>query len=314
VARFCGKERAFRRQSARLAEIFWDWPRPDSSESHQTPRAAPNQPSQTVNLPVNPAPLRALATTIGELPDDEFTRLRDAVTWFAAHQESGLHARQVPVRGLDSKWVERHKKLLSGLLLALTGDGDLGLAGADPLLRLRFLDPSLAPGRALLDVSAPVAELNRLPVRPTTVYVFENLQCVLSMPETPGAVVVFGQGSAANLVAELSWLPDTPVRYWGDLDIDGFAILSRLRANLPVTSVMMDPDTLAAFRDLAVPDPNAGASRAVDNLTPAELEAFQALARDGLRLEQERIPWEHALAQLGATSPEPVANPPNNTP
>jgi len=59
----------------------------------------------------------------------------------------------------------------------------------------------------------------------------------------------------------------------------------------------MDRATLESWRDLAVPHP---ATEAVDTdlLTADERAALDLLHREGLRLEQERIPMRVASEQL----------------
>ena len=59
----------------------------------------------------------------------------------------------------------------------------------------------------------------------------------------------------------------------------------------------MDRTTLDSWRDLAIPDP---ATEPVDTelLTLEESQALDMLRCNGLRLEQERIPIDAAIAQL----------------
>lgn len=64
-------------------------------------------------------------------------------------------------------------------------------------------------------------------------------------------------------------------------------------------SVMMDPSTLQHFAQLAVPHAKGLTRAAPSGLQPKEVEAYKLLrAQGGLRFEQERIPWDHALATL----------------
>lgn len=188
-------------------------------------------------------------------------------------------------------------------LAAVSGRDSLGLLEAPTLIRVRFLDPRLRPG-GLDDLSAPLEQLAALPMAPTTVFVFENLETVLAMPDLPGAVVVHGSGYAAPRLRAIPWIASSSIRYWGDLDSDGFAILYALRVSgVDVTSVLMDEATLLAFRDLWVPEPTpAGGS--YSTLTAGETAALDRIRSEGnVRLEQERIPWSVALDALTATLP-----------
>jgi len=119
------------------------------------------------------------------------------------------------------------------------------------------------------------------------------------MPELPGAVVVHGGGYAAPRLGGIPWIQAGRVVYWGDLDSDGFAILHALRSGCTdVTSVLMDEETLLAYRDLWVPEPKAAAGT-YSTLTAGEQRVLERIRSEGnVRLEQERIAWEVALAKL----------------
>lgn len=245
--------------------------------------------------------IRTHARTIEAYGDDEFATLLDVVDWLVEHPASGRRIRQLPIRGIDTKWLEGHRGVVESFVAAVTGDDSLGLLESQSLVRVRFLDPALRPG-GLLDVAATVDQLAALHVAPATVFVFENLETMLSMPELAGAVVVHGSGYAVTRLGGIPWISEGRVVYWGDLDSDGFRILDLLRATCgDVTSVLMDEMTLVEFADLWVPE-----TRQV----PGEFgllgtEERRALARiraeGGVRLEQERIPWAHAFAALEST-------------
>lgn len=243
------------------------------------------------------AALRMHARTIAELSVADFERLVGVLAWLRENPSSGRRVRELPIRGIHTKWIEARRGLIEALHRAFTGASGLGLHEADPLVRVRFLDAKLAPA-GLSDIAVPVSELARLDVEPVRVFVFENLATFLAMPPVPGAVVLDGGGQRVELVARLPWVSE--VTYWGDLDSHGFAILHRLRSHdVAVTSVLMDAETLTAHRDLwGVDDsPNTGV---LPSLTTEEQTTLRLLASEGnVRLEQERIPWEYALPRLG---------------
>src|SRR5699024_398933 len=174
-------------------------------------------------------------------------------------------------------------------------------------MRLRILDPAISTDRSGPDdITAPISQLSRLSISPRLVFVFENLETVLAMPAWPTAVAVHGSGYAVDAVARLAWIEGARVIYWGDLDSHGFAILNRLRAHLPdVESALMDEATLLAHEDLWVPEPKPS-SGTFRELTGSEARALGRIRAEGdVRLEQERIPWDTALAGLAAAVGEP---------
>lgn len=244
------------------------------------------------------AAIRTHGRTLQLLAEADFTTLLLVVAWLAEHPASGWRIRQLPIRGIDTKWLERHRPVVESLHAAVSGRVSLGLQAAPNLVRVRFLDPLLRPG-GLCDVIAPVEELATLDVSPSIVFVFENLETMFAMPDLPGAVVVHGGGYAAPRLGGIPWIQAGRVIYWGDLDSDGFAILHALRSNCAdVTSALMDEETLLAYRDLWVPEPKAAAGT-YPTLTAGEQQALDRIRSEGnIRLEQERIAWGFALSRL----------------
>ncbi|GAB3547614.1 DUF2220 family protein [Arthrobacter tumbae] len=279
VARFARKAQHWSRLSARVQALLSTFDRGTLAEA-----------------------VRRSARRIAELDDVDFDRLVLVLQWLEANPQSGLYIRQLPVRGVDTKWVSTHRGLVEKLFAALTGRESLGLGAPPALVRMRFLDPELSPG-GLVDVSVPVSELASLDIQPRTVFVFENLESVIAMPPVPGAVVLHGAGYAVDRLERIPWVRDGRVVYWGDLDSHGFGILNRIRsACSDVSPVLMDVETLEAYRDLWVKEP-VPSTGTFSHLLPAEQHVMAELKRHGnVRLEQERIEWRYALERLLAMS------------
>jgi hypothetical protein len=241
--------------------------------------------------------IRTSARMLLALSEADLQRFRAVLEWVAVHPTSGWYVRQLPIRGVDGKWIEQHGGLVRTFVSALTGTPSLGLRENPSLIRVRFLDPALAPG-GLRDLAAPASELARLDLLPRVVLVFENLESVIAMPDLEGAVVVHGSGYAVDRLRGIPWIRDGRVVYWGDIDSHGFAILDRLRAHVDeVTSVLMDARTLSDHLDLAGDEPSP--TRAAFTRLTADEDAVLAAVRNGdRRLEQERIEWGYALARL----------------
>ena len=272
--------------------------------------------SRLVELGPDHRALRSVAantvTHWEKLSDEDMDRLLSVCRWVLDNSTAGLTAREIPIPGVDTKWIETRLRVIEHVVDAARqgrpAPGDhagLALRARDLRIRIRLLDDSIA--FPLRDVESPARELAELwPDRPEAdgkvpdrVVVVENLTTFLALPPLPGTVAIFGRGFAVDAVAALPWALRAEVFYWGDLDSHGFAILDRLRHHAPAgTSVLMDRDTLDAWRTFAVPDPKP--TRATPtHLTSDELATLETLTESGdLRLEQERIPWDWALSRL----------------
>lgn len=209
----------------------------------------------------------------------------------------------VPIRGIDTKWMERHRAVVNPLYRAMAGQ-DPSFCKQSAQFRMRALDTRLALG-GLTEVSVSAAQLDRCTHRPDVVILCENLVNVLAMPSIEGAFAIHGGGYAVNEFRGVSWFATTPILYWGDLDSNGFAILNQLRCYFDhVNSVMMDEETLDRYYDLCVeePKPNAGMLSYLEDIEQTTLSRLLAGDADqgfgALRLEQERIEWSWACNQL----------------
>jgi hypothetical protein len=238
----------------------------------------------------------------------DYLRLIDMVAWIEKNPASNLYPRQLPVSGLDSKWLERRKGLLADLVDNVRGesssDGDFygrcGLKAPPQLIRLRILDDSLRQRvGGLCDLSAPWEQLAELDLPVSNVFIVENLQTGLAFDDLPGSVVIMQLGYGVDVLGRLPWADRAHCIYWGDLDTHGFAILNRARSYLPeLKSVLMDESTLRSHQDLWVEEKDQHAAETLPLLTDPEQAVYQAIKRNAwgqsVRLEQERIAWDVA--------------------
>ncbi|PMB97915.1 hypothetical protein CJ198_08840 [Brevibacterium luteolum] len=260
-----------------------------------------------VPLPV----LRRVLGAAAELNSDDHERLLAVLTWLRENPQSGLFIRELPIVGIDSKWLETHRGIVSPIITSLTGESSLGFRTAEPRIRVRLLGTDRRPHllAGLRDVEAPASEVAQLPVRPKLVIVTENLASFLALPADGrwgDAVAVFNPGYSASVAARLPWLSGARVLYWGDIDTHGFGILNRFRTHCPHTeSVLMDRRTLADFRHLAgtEPAPLRVAPHHLETLTAAERDMVTQLHASGFpRVEQERIEWSAVLTAIDAAA------------
>ena len=245
---------------------------------------------------------------LAEYAEMDFNRLESLLVWLSANPASNLYPRQLPIAGLDSKWLESRRGLIMDLMAALREADPSGMdfyqcCGLRPLpslMRMRMLDPSLRECvGGLGDIAAPVGEVARLMLPVKRIFIVENLQTGLAFGELPGAAVFMGLGYGVDLLAEVKWLQNVTCIYWGDLDTHGFAILSRARAHLPhVQSLLMDEETLLRYKDLWVEEKQPHPADRLPNLTDNEQNVYSGLKQHrwghNVRLEQERIAWPDA--------------------
>lgn len=285
--------------------------------------------------PDHPRLRTALAEAI-RLDDDDFNRALDVAAWLAEHPHSGLMPRQLPVEGIDTKWITSHSRLLtlligpdpdsmqaadpsavstthadSRLVASTEGMPDLenetaeqaatlnalGLRPRPTYVRVALLDPAdRARFAGIQDLAVSSEQLARLTVRPRHLIVIENLETALTMPDMDGTVIVHSLGHNLTPLRDLAWAQHARrVTYWGDLDTEGFTILSAFRGlGYRAHSVLMDEATLVRYRRFAVEDTTTPNRGDLPNLTQAEYDTWQGLLSDRwgrrLRLEQERIP------------------------
>ena len=247
---------------------------------------------------------------------------------FQAHPRPGCYLRQLDIPGVDTKFIERRRSLLSELLdralapeaidAAVTGVRDhgferrYGLRYPEPLVRFRVLDRALARWCGATDLSLPAGEFRSLAPPCREVFITENKVNGLCFPDRSDAIVIFGLGYGIGALRDVPWLAETAVRYWGDIDTHGFAILAHLRGRLPRTeSLLMDRETLLAHRPLWVEEPEVTRTLAdLPNLTAGEQALYRELREDvhgpRVRLEQERIGFryiEKRLEEIGGIRP-----------
>ena len=116
----------------------------------------------------------------------------------------------------------------------------------------------------------------------------------LTLPALPNSIALFGKGYALSSLKAAKWLLSYPIFYWGDMDVDGFKILSQLRSYFPqVRSIMMDMETYQAFQEFAV-SIETPITEPPAYLTESEKTLYIYLVSHQQRLEQERITQEYA--------------------
>ena len=257
-------------------------------------------------LRTNVRSLAALSESVGGL-------IRVA-QYFVQNPWPDCYARQIPVR-VDTKFVQRHGKILrqwlDELLPASAIDVNekkfarrFGLRDGEPHRGIRLLDPELQleVGLRYGELSLPLRSIAELPVTAATVFIVENDLNLVTMPAFPRGIGIRGEGNSVNRLERVNWLVSNLVYYWGDIDVEGFLILSRLRNLFPhVQSLMMDLATIESQREYHVAGNMTEASPPT-NLSPAESAAFEYCVHNNYRLEQEKILQSYVDSVFGRST------------
>lgn len=259
---------------------------------------------------------------------DVWAQLLGVVVWIVdhGHDRANFDPRHLDVSQVDTKFVERHRKVLSRLLeqalpteqidrTATTFAGRFGFRARSTHARFRLLTPVPELPAVITEAELRVDELAQLPLSVSTVFVIENRASYLAFPSVPQAMVIFGEGFGVTVLEGAPWLAERELVYWGDIDTHGFAILDRLRQRVPgVRSLLMDRQTLLDHLDRVVIEERATA-KPLSALTADEQTLYRDLVEDrfgtSVRLEQERIRFSAVRCALepwmtsGASIPGP---------
>lgn len=239
--------------------------------------------------------------------------------YFLANPRPGLYARELPIE-VNTKFIEQHEGIIRKLfdfLLPDTAKNDtdhfeerFGLRYDEPLIRFRLLHPELKRRLSLPvdDLAVPLSQFRSLAWKGLTVLITENKMrtTFLTLPPLPNSLGIWGGGGAAELLASVNWLADCQLLYWGDIDVHGFHILSRLRRAFPnLASVMMDEITLNTFSKFIV-TANEATYESVSHLSVEEQHAYLRVRTKKLLLEQEKIPHSYAAPLLSSLVEKPT--------
>lgn len=232
--------------------------------------------------------------------------------YLIAHPLPDCYIRQLPVP-VDTKFVEQNEGTLKqwlDILLPASGINIIetrlarryGFRDGQTHHSLRILDPRLCGELNLPfdELSLPLRYLKTLDVRNCCIFIVENNLNLLTLPSFPRGLAIRGEGNAVTRLEKLNWLNKNEILYWGDIDVEGFLMLSRLRNIFPhVRSIMMDLKTLHKH-EAAVVSGNPTKQDLPVNLSEQEAVAFEYCLKHQRRLEQERILQDFVEVTIGA--------------
>lgn len=241
--------------------------------------------------------------------EDDWEGLARVCRYFINNPRPNLYIRELPIE-IHTKFIEGHKGILKSLLDYILPDEALNKEHSQfekryylkyevPVIRLRLLDNKIrGEYTPLTDITMPLSEFGKLDFDTYKIIITENKMNFLTLPDIEQCIAIWGKGVSALLLKDVKWLKEAKIVYWGDMDIQGFRILSQVREYFPQTvSLMMDQDTYETYKMFSVQGTPEEIIKTL-NLTKGESELYQYLYKNNLRLEQEKIDHVHAVRKL----------------
>ena len=237
---------------------------------------------------------------------NEWQNILQVCQYFKQNPKPNFYIRELPVK-VHTKFVERNKSILRELLDVLISEhvkseekefeNRFNLKYAEPQIRFKVLDKTISERffSEIDDIAIPVSQFEKLDLPIFKVLVVENkttLYTTLTLPKMNDTIAIFGSGFSVFNLKNVRWFDNLKILYWGDIDVQGFEILSQFRTYFPQTkSVLMDKKTFDTFFENDNGTPTNISTKL--NLTDEEQMLYDILKTNNWRLEQERIPLEH---------------------
>lgn len=237
---------------------------------------------------------------------DKWVDLMKVYDFFKNNPKPNCYIRELPI-AVHTKFIEENKQIIRSLLddviecsyesrEKLSFEERFNLKTPDLMIRLRILDERIRKKYNLIteDLCLPSGFISELNIDCEYVIIVENLMTFLTLPKVKGGIAFFGSGYGANNLKRIKWLKERNNLYWGDLDKDGFKILSQVRFHFgdSVSSILMDIDTICRFYEFIIKMPRFE-FESLSYLTAEEEETYEYIYFNSIRLEQERISQEY---------------------
>lgn len=243
--------------------------------------------------------------------------LLEVCSFLQKNPKPNLYIRELSIRGIDTKFIQKNRAVIDMFLQTILDDNSYdkslerlsengfekkyGFKFEEPLIRFRILDKSLYIC-GLSDMSLPLSEFKKLQIESKNIFIVENKITTLSFPNIPSSIVIFGKGYGVSILKNVSWMGDKNIFYWGDIDMDGFAILSQVKGYFPKTkSLMMNREVLETFKGMAISSTQKSYKN-LEFLNDEERLLYERLHKDfykeNFRLEQEKIPFEYIISRV----------------
>jgi hypothetical protein len=225
--------------------------------------------------------------------------------YFKVNPKPNLYVRELPIN-VHTKFIERNQNVIKDLLNILNSDQinqddnkferRFNLKFNEPQVRFKILDKEISNNffSGLDDLAIPISQFEKLNLPIEKVIIVENkttLYTTLTLPYMNKSIAIFGSGYSVCNLKNVEWLKHIELLYWGDIDVQGFEILSQFRGYFPKTkSVLMDKLTFDKFFENDLGTITNLTTKL--NLTLVEQQLYDILKLNNWRLEQEKISFD----------------------
>ncbi len=242
----------------------------------------------------------------------EWDNLLKVCQYFKQNPQPNLYIRELPIN-VHTKFVENNKTILKSLLDVLISpflnpeesnfEQRFHLKYSETQIRFKILDKEISQKffSGIDDLAIPLSQFKNLKLPLKKILIVENkttLYTTLTLPNMHETMAIFGSGYSVFNLKNIDWFNDLELFYWGDIDVQGFEILSQFRGYYPHTkSILMDKKTFDLFfeNDLGT----ISKITTTLNLTPEEQDLYNILKENNARLEQEKIPFGYVNEVFG---------------
>lgn len=238
---------------------------------------------------------------------DKWECILKVCNFFKNCPKPNLYIRELPIN-VHTKFIESNKSITTELLEVIIQshinqnekefEKRFNLKYREPLIRFKVLDKKISQSyfSGINDISIPVSQFECLNLPLKKVLIVENkttLYTTLTLPKMEETIAIFGSGYGVSNLKNVNWFKNIDLYYWGDIDAQGFEILSQVRSYFPkTTSILMDKETFDKYFEN-----DFGAPTIVKNellFNENEKKLYETVKMNNWRLEQEKIPLDYA--------------------
>lgn len=245
---------------------------------------------------------------------DKWSDLLKVCLYFQNNNQPKLYLRELPI-AVHTKFIEENKGVLSSLLEEILPfeaiqtvdkykkhkfEQKFSLRYEEPTVRFRILDKQVKHKYhfPIFDLTTPLSEFEQINFQHLRCFITENKMNLLAFPSLVNSFTIWGGGYRTIMLKSTTWLSNCSIFYWGDIDADGFKILSQFRGYFPHTiSIMMNEITFTTFEQFSVKVYPSQPENLL-HLTKEEYRLYSLISKQGIRLEQEHISRDYVMEML----------------